>query len=111
MSKELWEVNDIIMDIIVHSGEAKSYAMEAMQRAKLYDIKTARVLIEKSIVKLERAHVLQSTLIQEESSKGKIELSILLIHAQDQLMNSMLLKDLANEFIDLYEKLKENNIT
>ena len=34
---------------------------------------------------------------------------MLLIHAQDQLMTTMTLKDLANEIIDLYEKLNQKN--
>ena len=38
-----------------------------------------------------------------------MEISMLLIHAQDQLMTTMTLKDLANEIIDLYEKLNQKN--
>ncbi|MDU6209930.1 MAG: PTS lactose/cellobiose transporter subunit IIA, partial [Clostridium perfringens] len=48
-------------------------------------------------------------LIQDEASDNKIEISMLLIHAQDQLMTTMTLKDLANEIIDLYEKLNQKN--
>ncbi len=96
------------MNLIIHSGEARSYAMEAMQVAKTGDIKGAKELIEKASSQLGEAHKSQTDLIQGEASGNKAEISMLLIHAQDHLMTSMTLKDLANEIVDLYEKIEEN---
>lgn len=95
------------MDLIVHSGEARSYAMEAIQLAKTGNIKGAKDLIEKSAVQLGEAHKSQTALIQGEAGGNKIEISLLLIHAQDHLMTTMTLKDLANEIVDLYKKIEE----
>lgn len=100
-------MKEIIMDLIIHSGEARSYAMEAIQLAKAGDVEGARSLIEKASIQLGKAHKSQTALIQDEASENKIEISMLLIHAQDQLMTTMTLKDLANEIIDLYEKLNQ----
>ncbi|EOU1661348.1 TPA: PTS lactose/cellobiose transporter subunit IIA [Clostridium perfringens] len=102
-------MKEIIMDLIIHSGEARSYAMEAIQLAKAGDVDGARSLIEKASIQLGKAHKSQTALIQDEASDNKIEISMLLIHAQNQLMTTMTLKDLANEIIDLYEKLNQKN--
>ena len=94
----------IIMDLIIFSGEARSYAMEAMQLAKIGQIDEARNLIEKSIDTLGNAHATQTSLIQNEAAGDKCEVSLLLVHAQDHLMTSMLARELAEEIIHLYQR-------
>lgn len=99
-------MEEIVMNLIMHSGEARSYAMEAMDLAKKGNIDGARDLIQKSSEELGEAHHSQTTLIQGEAGGKKTELSLLLVHAQDHLMTTMTLKDLANEIIDIHEKLQ-----
>ena len=41
-------MEEIILNLIMHSGEARSYAMEAMEKAKKGNIDEAKALIEKS---------------------------------------------------------------
>jgi len=53
---------------------------------------------------------MQTNLIHNEANGNKAEVSLLLVHAQDHLMNAITIKDMAKEFVDLYEKFsKENN--
>ena len=99
-------MEEIIMNLIVYSGEARSYAMEAMDLAKTGDIEGAKELIQKSSEQLGEAHHSQTNLIQNEAGGNKTELSLLLVHAQDHLMTTMILKDLANEIIDIHGKLQ-----
>ncbi len=96
----------IIFGLITASGNAKSDAMEAIQHAKVGNIEAARASIEEAEASLREAHKTQTSLIQSEAKGDKIEVSILLIHAQDHLMNAIMMKDIATEFIDLYEKVK-----
>ncbi|EOR27315.1 MULTISPECIES: PTS lactose/cellobiose transporter subunit IIA [Clostridium] len=97
----------IIMNLIIFSGEARSYAMEAMQLAKIGQIDEARELLEKSKETLGDAHATQTSLIQKEAAGDRSEVSLLLVHAQDHLMTSIVVKDLAEEIIDLHEKLSK----
>ena len=92
------------MNLIIHSGEVRSYSMEAIQYAKNEDIAEARELIEKAEVELSKAHNIQTSLIQKEADGEKTELSLLMVHAQDHFMTSMTLKSLAVEIIDVHEK-------
>ncbi|WP_315068584.1 PTS lactose/cellobiose transporter subunit IIA [uncultured Clostridium sp.] len=97
-------MEEIIMNLIIHSGEARSYSMEAIQCAKNEDIAEARKLIEKAEIELSKAHNIQTSLIQKEADGGKTELSLLMVHAQDHFMTSMTLKYLAIEIIYVHEK-------
>jgi PTS system cellobiose-specific IIA component len=96
---------EIIMGLIVNGGNARSKSMEAIAMAKEGEIEEAKKLLEEASEYLGKAHESQTQLIQTEAGGTKIELSILMIHAQDHLMNAMTVKDLAGEFIDMYEKI------
>lgn len=100
-------MEEIIMNLIVHSGEVRSYSMEAIQYAKKGEIDEAKELIEKASAELSKAHNVQTTLIQKEASGEKTEVSLLMVHAQDHLMTSMTLKYLASEIIDIHEELRK----
>lgn len=97
-----------IMQIILFSGNAKSNAMEAIYAAKENNHEKAQDRIEKAQEELIQAHRVQTSLIQGEVRGEKTEISLLLIHAQDHLMNSITFKDLAIEFVDLYKAVKKD---
>ena len=52
-----------------------------------------------------KAHRFQTELIQNEANGNKTEMSVILVHAQDHLMNAMNFQQIAEEFIDLYETI------
>ena len=66
-------------------GAAKSSFMEAIQEAKLGNFDKARNCIEEG---------------------DPVTLSLLLVHAEDQLMSAEFLKITAEEIIALYERLE-----
>ncbi|MBW6410704.1 PTS lactose/cellobiose transporter subunit IIA [Clostridium weizhouense] len=98
-------MEEIIMTLIVHSGEVRSYSMEAIQCAKSGNIDEARELIKKAEEEESRAHSVQTSLIQKEANGEKTEVTLLMVHAQDHLMTSMTVKSLAVEIIDIHEQL------
>ena len=100
-------IEEQIMQIILFSGNAKNTAFEAIQAAKEKDHEQAKECIEKANQELINAHRVQTTLIQSEIRGEKIEITLLLIHAQDHLMNAITFKDLAIEFVDLYEMMSK----
>jgi len=100
-------MEETIFGLISHSGDAKSLLMEAIGEAKEGEFEKAKKKIEAASEKLNLAHQVQTSLIQSEAGGEKQEASLLLIHAQDHLMNAILLKDLATEFIDLYKKIEK----
>lgn len=95
-----------IMGLIVHSGNAKSECMEAIQLAKKGDFDGAKEKFQLANEALGEAHRAQTSLLTQEAKGENVEVSMLLIHAQDHLMNSITFRDLAQEMIDLYERIK-----
>ncbi|MFO1441965.1 PTS lactose/cellobiose transporter subunit IIA [Bacillus sp. Bva_UNVM-123] len=100
------EIQMLSFTIILHAGNARSYAMEAIGLAKEYDFKAAREKIEAANNEFVEAHQVQTKLIQSEASGQKNDVTVILVHAQDHLMTAMTVKDLANEMIDMYERMK-----
>lgn len=95
----------VIMGIIMHGGNARSYAMQAMQQAREKNYEAAQQFIDQAGEELTKAHHIQTDLIQKEANGNKSEISLLMVHAQDHLMNAMTVKDLAIEIIALSKKV------
>lgn len=99
------EMETVIINLIVSSGSARSSAMEAIQFAKAGDLAKAKESIEEAKTAVNEGHHAQTSLIQAEIRGEKSALSLLMVHAQDHLMTSLLCIDLATEIVDLYEKI------
>ena len=97
----------IIFKIISAVGTARSMYIEAIQLAKTGDFEGAENLIsegEKAFVEGHHAHV---ELIQKEANGEKTDVSLILIHAEDQLMSAEGFKIIAEELIDVYKNMKK----
>ncbi|MBN2910306.1 PTS lactose/cellobiose transporter subunit IIA [Polycladomyces sp. WAk] len=97
------DYTEIAFQMILHGGNARSSSMEAIACAKSGNIQEARKALECASKELSEAHRIQTRLIQEEAAGKKSEVTLLMVHAQDHLMNTITIRDLAAEFVDLYE--------
>ncbi len=95
----------IIMQLIMHGGDARAYSMRAIQSAEKGDFIAARDSLEQAILSLNKAHDLQSTIIQEETRGEANGMTLLMAHAQDHVMNAMTVIDLAEHMIHLSEEI------
>ena len=48
------------------------------------------------------AHRVQTQLIEADEGEGKTKMTLVMVHAQDHLMTSILAKELVGELIELY---------
>ncbi|SCI88334.1 N%2CN'-diacetylchitobiose-specific phosphotransferase enzyme IIA component [uncultured Clostridium sp.] len=96
---------EVILGIIVNGGNARSNSMKAIKLAKNGQIEEAKRALQDAVECLAEAHKVQTALIKDEANGNEIELSLLMIHAQDHLMNAMTIKDLATEIVDIHAKL------
>lgn len=97
------DVLETAMGIIAGAGDSRSYAMEAMQHARAGNFEEARKCINEAKTALVSTHEIQTELIQNEMSGVKTELTLLMVHAQDHLMSAVLVRELAEEIINLYQ--------
>lgn len=102
MDEKLFELS---FEIIAFAGNAKGIAFQAIEKAREGKIEEARELIKESKTELNKAHNVQTSLIRKEAGGEKNEISIILIHAQDHLMTTMNYQMLAEEIINLYERI------
>lgn len=95
-----------ILTLITCSGEARSLGMEAIEAARNGDFDKAEEFLKEADDKLVDAHNVQTSLLQKEASGENFPMTMLLIHAQDHLMNAITISTLAKEFINVYRQLK-----
>lgn len=98
---------EMAFQIILLAGNGRSSAMEAIQFAKDNDFNAAQEKLAEAASGINKAHNFQTKLLQAEAQGKNYELNLILIHSQDHLMNAITIKDMANEFIDLYQYINE----
>ncbi|MEL4014447.1 PTS N,N'-diacetylchitobiose transporter subunit IIA [Dryocola clanedunensis] len=103
---EAQDLEEVVMGLIINSGQARSLAYAALKQAKAGDFEQAKELMGKSRLALNEAHLVQTKLIEGDQGEGKTKVSLVLVHAQDHLMTSMLARELVTELIELHEKIK-----
>ncbi|WP_077611373.1 PTS lactose/cellobiose transporter subunit IIA [Clostridium sp. Marseille-P2415] len=98
------KIETIMMELVVNGGNARSCALQAIAAAREGKIELAEKQLKEADEAIERAHEFQTGILQAEASGEHLEMSLIMVHAQDHLMNAMTVRDLANEFIKLYKK-------
>ncbi len=93
------QTEEIIMQIIVNSGEARSLCLNALKLARQRQFEEAEELLFQAKERLSAAHSVQTTLIQDEIRGETVPISLIMIHAQDHLMNAQTVRDLVTEMI------------
>ena len=89
--------------IIAHAGDARSYAFGALEAAKAGNFEEAEALLKQSNDAAVEAHHMQTELLVNEANGNKTPVDVLLVHAQDHLMTSMLAVELIKELIEIYK--------
>lgn len=102
MDKE--QVAMIGFEIVAYSGEARSKFIEAIKKVKGGATQEeVEQLIEEGNESLNLAHNSQTKILTKEADGEDIELGFIFIHGQDHLMTTILLKDVLEFLMDIYE--------
>ena len=99
------ELLEPIMSIIMNAGNAKSTGFEALNAAKEGNFEEAEAKIKEAREALVDSHRGQTALLTKEASGEQFDVSLLLIHSQDHLMNAITFLDLPPALIELYQPL------
>ena len=95
----------IVMNLVVNSGEARSLAMEAIDLAQQGQFEEAAAKVASARETINGAHNFQTELVQKEINGDAVPMSLLMCHGQDHLMTAMVVIDLAEKFIQVYQKI------
>lgn len=91
--------------MITFNGSARSCFVEAIAAAKEGDFARAEELMTEGEEQFIEGHKVHAQLIQQEAQTGGTALTLLLIHAEDQMMSAETLKIIAREIIDIHAKI------
>lgn len=101
------DLETIITELVVNGGEARGKALNAVHAAKNNEMEKAEALMIECKKALSVAHNFQTNMIQQtlnpEVEEKDTYASLLMVHGQDHLMDAMVVKDLAQEMIDIYK--------
>ncbi|WP_026887585.1 PTS lactose/cellobiose transporter subunit IIA [Clostridium beijerinckii] len=96
-----------IFEIITHAGDSRAYAFEALDEAENKNYDKAEELLKKAREELRLAHNTQTKLIQAEINGKGIKITLLIVHAQDQLMTAMSENSLIEKMVRMYKVIHE----
>lgn len=95
----------VSFQIISSVGVARSCYIEAIQEAKKGNYDKAEELIKQGQEMFNQGHHAHAQLVQDEAGGNPVNMTLLLTHAEDQLMSAEGFGILAREFVDLYKKV------
>lgn len=95
----------VVMGLIMNAGNAKSEAVAALTAAKNNDFSEADERMKAANDALIEAHNTQTSLLTAEASGKNSEVTLLMVHSQDHLMNAISYLGLTQELIDVYHRL------
>ncbi|MDR0381898.1 MAG: PTS lactose/cellobiose transporter subunit IIA [Oscillospiraceae bacterium] len=93
------------MSLIASAGDSKSHSMEAIACAKEGRFEDAHACIERARHAMISAHDQQTDLIRGEVEGRGEAVTLLMVHAQDHLNGALLMREMAEEFVVLYQTL------
>lgn len=97
----------LAFSLISDAGDASAKFLAAISESEKGNFDEAEKLLKDGEESLVKAHKKQTDLLQDEVRGNSLELSLLMVHAQDHLMNAILLKDLTKSITLLNKKVKK----
>ena len=102
MNKE--EVQLLGFEIVAYAGDARSKLVEALKAAENGDFAKAESLVEEAGSCIAEAHKSQTTMLAHEAAGEEIPYSITMMHGQDHLMTTILVKYVIHHLHELHKR-------
>ena len=97
-------LEEAVMEIIVNAGQSRSLCFEALHAARQGNLDEAKSLLREADGYARQAHKMQTKLIEQDAGEARQPMTLIMVHAQDHLMNSLLERELSEEIIHLYQR-------
>lgn len=99
------ELQVAAFEIILNSGNARTLVHEAFDAMRTGSYELAEQKLEDANGEMLKAHQAQTELLQKYAGGVEIKIEIIMVHAQDHLMTTMTLREVALEMLELYKKV------
>lgn len=98
---------EVIFAIILHAGNARAEAYEALRAAQAGEFEKAARHMQQAEDEVGAAHRVQADMIQQEAQGNRVEVSLLTVHAQDHLMTALSEKNLIENMIEMQKTINQ----
>ncbi|EOT41471.1 PTS lactose/cellobiose transporter subunit IIA [Enterococcus dispar] len=102
MNKE--EMNMLGFQIVAYAGDARSSLLKLIREVRNGEFQNVETLLADADTSLKQAHNAQTEVLAKEAGGEDVELGFIFIHGQDHLMTTILLRELAEDFVNLYQE-------
>lgn len=101
------EITLLGFEIVAYAGDARSKLLEALKEAEVGNFDEAEKLVDQANECIVEAHRTQTSLLTKEAEGEDLAYSVTMMHGQDHLMSTLVLKDLMHHLIELYKREAE----
>ena len=99
------ELETVCFQLISGAGVAKSNYMQAIAEARGGNYEQAQALIAEGDKMQNMAHEPHANLVQREATGDPVVMTLLMTHAEDQMANSEVFRQMAVELVEVYKRL------
>ncbi|MBO6293994.1 MAG: PTS lactose/cellobiose transporter subunit IIA [Selenomonas sp.] len=101
-------LEDAAFKIISAAGDGKAQVTEALKEARSGNFGRAEECLKKADAKIMEAHAMQTEEFLKKEAAGEIkeQLNVIVSHAQDYVMTALVMKEMAEEMVHIYEQLR-----
>ena len=96
---------EVAMGLIAGAGDSRGYCMESIDCAREGKFEEAREALNQAVSTMIETHEVQTQLIRDEMEGKGMAPSLIMVHAQDHLNLALVMRDVAEEFVSLYERI------
>ncbi len=95
----------VVMEIICNAGEARSLSYEALRLAREQKFEAAEEKLLQARECINKAHLSSDATDRRRSGGSKVPMTLVMVHAQDHLMTTILAQEMAVEIVALNKQL------
>lgn len=99
------EISMIGFEIVATAGDAMTDLLHALDAAREGDFAKAEELQKSAYDALIEAHNIQTGILSKEAGDSEMDVTFIMVHAQDTLMTTMMLEKQAKFMIDEYKRI------
>lgn len=98
------ELSMVGFEIVAYSGDARSTLLSLLKEMRAGNFEHVEEKLKEADENINLAHQSQTKILQQEARGEDMEMGFIFIHGQDRLMTTILLRDIVDDFINLYEE-------
>lgn len=103
---DIEEISAVALQVITYAGMAKSCYMESLAACKKGDDALAQAKRDEGEESFAQAHKAHAGLLKKEMKQAEPQISLLMAHAEDQLMGCETIRVISDELIELHRQVR-----